>query len=155
VRDIAKKKYVFSTALILTLLYVVTLLPLSGFSCACDAAETQQNAEEFSLAQCCCSAGACTEKAPAKPVRPVRAGDPLCATHEMCCCSSANADEMDVQAAVVKDERRSPLKDGRCVILLPTAFMPQLEDVPSSPAVRNSECRSPLSPHIATTILLL
>lgn len=154
-RDIAKKKHVFNTALILTLLYVATQLPLSGFFCACDAAEAAQYVERISLSPCCCSADACSENAPAKPVRPVRAGDPACATHEMCCCSSASADGVDVQAAVVKDERRSPLKDERCAIVLPANFMPPPAAALCAQAVHTAECRSPLSPHIATTILLL
>jgi hypothetical protein len=154
VRDRAKKKYVFSTALILTLLYVSALLPLSGFSCACDAANAAQNVEIISFSQSCCSAGACSEKAPAKPVRPVCPGDPLCATQEMCCCSSADDELFDLQTIAVKQERRSPLQEGRCAIVLPVAFIPPQAAL-SEQVVQPGEFRSPLSPHIATTILLL
>jgi hypothetical protein len=144
----------FNTALILTLLYVSALLPLSGFSCACDAANAAQNDERISFPSCCCSAGACSEKAPDKSVSPVRPGNSLCANQEMCCCSSADDELFDLQTIAVKQERRSPLKDGRCAIVLPVAFIPP-QTALCVQVVHSGECRSPISLHIPTTILLL
>ena len=154
-RDIAKKKYFFNTAQILILMYLLALLPLSGFSCACDAAEAAQDVEGISLSPCCCSADACSENAPAKPVRPVRAGDPLCNVPEMCCCSSVDDYLFDLQTAAVKHEYRSSLNDDRYVIVLPAFFMPSPAAELCAQVVRLSECRSPVSPHIPITILLL
>jgi hypothetical protein len=151
-RTLANKKYVFKTALILTLLYVSALLPLGGFVFSCDASDCSiRGAENIGISLCCCPDTSCSEKAgPAY----TRAEATACATHSMCCCSSADA-SLDVQSAVVKDDRRSSLKDERCAIVLPSAFMPQPEGVLSFQTMRHSICRSPVSPHIPTTILLL
>jgi len=152
VLSFSRKKYVFNTALVLTLLYVSALLPLSGFVVSCDASDCSARvAENIQVSLCCCTDTACGENAgPAY----TRAEATACANHALCCCSSADASGLDVQAAVFKDERRSSFKDERCVHLLPAAFMPP-PVVLRAQVVRAGACRSPVSPHIPTTILLL
>jgi hypothetical protein len=161
VRTFVSVRNIAAAVVVTVLLCAPTALRLSGVTaCACTppgAGSAAAHVDEYSArSACCCGDGICRSAPERSAVHSsVHAGFFVCVDHPVCCCTPAGSPVQDAPPAIVTAERRCASKDALFASVVPPSLLPRLTAAPGPAGVPVQDCRSTVSPHISTTILVV